>query len=272
MTQTNKNLKDQTDEEYDNAPYPNQTAMVHADPVHRRGTYVPSPDEPLWRAKNREEPDPYMALNPDFIPEADLLDPVPAPENPVPAPEKPCEGPDCPETEPLSAAPEGFLRSDAQIAPKLPRMSIPEVVKEPVRPDPEVVFDPDPAAADLFGHLGEPQPGVSTIVRGYERLYGVLIDALDQAQRGKGAERHANGRAFTDQPIIKIGQMVGEGFPAGQAIKKTQEAITMLGRGNDQAARYELLGAIVYLSAACILIDDAKAAADEGYLPVDTLS
>ena len=45
-------------------------------------------------------------------------------------------------------------------------------------------------------------------VPGYEDLAAVLTAAFDQAARGKGKERHANGRAFTDQPIFEINRML----------------------------------------------------------------
>ena len=37
---------------------------------------------------------------------------------------------------------------------------------------------------------------------GYQPLANVLQAALDQAQAGKGNQRHANGKPFLEQPII----------------------------------------------------------------------
>lgn len=91
---------------------------------------------------------------------------------------------------------------------------------------------------------------------GYEGLAGVLQDALEQAAFGKGKERHANDKPFDEQPIAEISRMVGLGFPLGQAAKKGQEAVGMASRGQREAARNELLGAIVYLSAAVMLLDE----------------
>ncbi|MFZ5770507.1 MAG: hypothetical protein ACOY4W_03685 [Thermodesulfobacteriota bacterium] len=83
---------------------------------------------------------------------------------------------------------------------------------------------------------------------GYEPLAGVLQEALDQAQRGKGAQRHANGQPFAEQLICVVTRTVGLGFPLGQALKKAVEAKRLGG----EHGRQELLGAINYLSAAVI--------------------
>lgn len=95
-------------------------------------------------------------------------------------------------------------------------------------------------------------------VPGYEKLRAVLEEAYDQSARGKGKERHANDRPFDRQPIAEITRMVGIGFPAGQAIKKASEAIGMSARGQGEAARRELLGAIVYAAAAVMAIDEGR--------------
>ena len=88
----------------------------------------------------------------------------------------------------------------------------------------------------------------------YAPLAAILQEAYDQAATGKGKERHANDRAFIDQPILEIGRMCGPGFNTGQSIKKQQEAIGMLARGDASAAIRELLGAINYTAAAVLLI------------------
>lgn len=92
----------------------------------------------------------------------------------------------------------------------------------------------------------------------YETLRSVLIDALAQAATGKGAERHANGRAFEDQPMLDISRMVGIGGPAFQVMKKAQEACGMASRGEFAAAERELLGAIVYAAGAVLLVREAR--------------
>ena len=94
--------------------------------------------------------------------------------------------------------------------------------------------------------------------RGYERLSDVLDRAFEQAAVGKGAERHADGKSFEDQPMQHIAQRRGIGFILGQADKKSEEAQGMLDRGERAKAVHELLGAIVYLAGAIIFIEKDK--------------
>lgn len=101
---------------------------------------------------------------------------------------------------------------------------------------------------------------------GYWPLEQVLLAAYAQAADGKGAERHALGDGFLDQPIITIGQMLksadGEAY---QAIKKLREGLQMAKRGEYDAAIREFLGAINYVAAVAILIaeeQDTKGPAD----------
>jgi hypothetical protein len=88
----------------------------------------------------------------------------------------------------------------------------------------------------------------------YSDLFEVLRDALNQAQQGKGHERHASAddQPFTDQPVLTITRAVGLGFPLGQAMKKIQECQRM----DTDAAKRELLGAINYLAAAVLFLDE----------------
>lgn len=86
----------------------------------------------------------------------------------------------------------------------------------------------------------------------YSDLFEVLRDALEEAQEGKGAVRHGNGLSFTDQPALTITRSVGLGFPLGQAMKKIQESQRM----DPDAAKRELLGAINYLAAAVLFLDE----------------
>jgi hypothetical protein len=86
----------------------------------------------------------------------------------------------------------------------------------------------------------------------YSDLFEVLRDALEEAQEGKGAVRHGNGMSFTDQPALTITRAVGLGFPLGQAMKKIQESQRM----DTDAAKRELLGAINYLAAAVLFLDE----------------
>ncbi len=87
------------------------------------------------------------------------------------------------------------------------------------------------------------------IPKGYEALGEVLQHAVNQAAGGKGKDRHASGEPFEQQKICRIARAVGLGFPLGQAEKKIEESLRLGTRGPD-----ELLGAINYLAAACIVM------------------
>ena len=91
-----------------------------------------------------------------------------------------------------------------------------------------------------------------TVQPAYYDLFIVLQKALYQAQDGKGAERHGNGLSFTEQPALTITRAVGLGFPLGQAMKKIQESQRM----DTDAAKRELLGAINYLAAAVLFLNE----------------
>lgn len=96
------------------------------------------------------------------------------------------------------------------------------------------------------------------IPEGYEALGLALGEAVSQASRGKGAERHAeSGERFSDQLIMSIPRRLGEGgecFCLGQALKKICES-RRLPQGR---ARAEILGAINYLAAAWSLSGGAE--------------
>jgi len=96
--------------------------------------------------------------------------------------------------------------------------------------------------------------GVLMTAPGYDALSRELQAAFTQSSEGKGKVRHANGRPFDRQPIMELGRLYGPGFAAGQAAKKTQEALGMLSRGEKDAALAEVHGAIVYLAATAALI------------------
>lgn len=91
------------------------------------------------------------------------------------------------------------------------------------------------------------------VVPGYEELLNVLVRALDQAQFGKGNERHADGNPFTEQPMQQLIALYGQGFALGQAGKKMQESQRM----ERVAAVRELLGAIVYIAGSIIALECA---------------
>lgn len=89
----------------------------------------------------------------------------------------------------------------------------------------------------------------------YFELARVLGLALQQASKGEGAERHARGQRFENQPMLEISRMLN-GSPIGcmyQAMKKTQEASRM----DVDAAQRELLGAINYLAGAYLLLEES---------------
>lgn len=86
----------------------------------------------------------------------------------------------------------------------------------------------------------------------YHSLTGVLVRAYEQAAKGKGAVRHADGRPFTEQPMQTISELLGthEGL-LYQAMKKIQES----NRLEKEPAIRELLGAINYLAGAIIFLE-----------------
>lgn len=93
---------------------------------------------------------------------------------------------------------------------------------------------------------------------GYERLAAVLRAAYDQAAQGKGKERHANDLPFHEQPMQQIARRRGLGFILGQADKKSEEAQGLLERGDFEAFRREILGAINYLAGAIIFAEPGR--------------
>lgn len=87
------------------------------------------------------------------------------------------------------------------------------------------------------------------IRKGYLPLSKVLQEALDQAQSGKGSDRHSNGKPFLNQPIITDGTNLPDGL-VFQARKKLLEAAKC---PDDDRAISDLLGAIVYTAAYIIV-------------------
>ena len=87
------------------------------------------------------------------------------------------------------------------------------------------------------------------VLPGYECLFDVLVAALEQAQSGKGAERHANELPFSKQPMQTVADATGsiDGI-LFQMMKKARESN---GMPLDRAVR-ELLGSIVYAAGAVI--------------------
>jgi hypothetical protein len=92
----------------------------------------------------------------------------------------------------------------------------------------------------------------------YESLKHHLDQAYWQAATGKGKDRHANnGQSFEHQDICEINRRIGS-FDGClyQACKKSIESKRILQQKGKEAAIQELYGAINYLAAACIIIDE----------------
>jgi hypothetical protein len=109
-----------------------------------------------------------------------------------------------------------------------------------------------------------PEPSVKEEVnRQYDALERVLQDCFAQAATGKGVERHTDGgEDFSAQFICQGQRLVGVGFGLGQALKKTLEANRMAGRGENTRAIHELRGAVNYLAAAIIVLEERDERAD----------
>lgn len=103
-------------------------------------------------------------------------------------------------------------------------------------------------------HYGAQAETTTPVPGNYDSLYRVLRDAFEQASRGKGSERHAQGQPFDQQPMQKLIELYGMGFALGQAGKKMQEAQRMA----PAAAKRELLGAINYIAGAVIHLEKGE--------------
>lgn len=104
--------------------------------------------------------------------------------------------------------------------------------------------DPMSPKQDLAGSHGK-----------YASLARTLRGAYDQASTGKGRERHADDEPFQHQKICVINRWLAGSPVAGalfQAVKKTVESARL----SDSAAIHELRGAINYLAAAIILLEE----------------
>lgn len=88
-------------------------------------------------------------------------------------------------------------------------------------------------------------------VPGYETLAAVLQRAYDQAAKGKGKERHANGEPFDEQVMQDGAKRFGVGGLLFQAYKKSEESQRL----PQDRAIVELLGAINYLAGAVIALE-----------------
>lgn len=116
------------------------------------------------------------------------------------------------------------------------------------------VSDWDEERMDVIGQNGNDglHYGIAAATPGYQDLIRALDQALDQAAAGKGRERHANGLPFKDQPIMTLQRRYGTGYALGQAEKKMDEATRM----KSEQAIHELRGAIIFLAAAILHIEE----------------
>jgi len=116
-------------------------------------------------------------------------------------------------------------------------------------------------AKGLSGSVREDQPVMSELEKTeimYAPLKRVLMNAYNHASVGKGRERHGNGGDFISQDIMAIARVHGIGFQTGQAEKKVRESHGMISRSEYRSAKSELLGAINYLAAAYLLIEEKE--------------
>lgn len=74
-------------------------------------------------------------------------------------------------------------------------------------------------------------------------LFGVLLEAVEQAMFGKGERHGGNVTPFLEQPWVHYAKMHGRGFLTGQAAKKLEEAASTR---DGKAYETEVLGSIVY--------------------------
>lgn len=89
----------------------------------------------------------------------------------------------------------------------------------------------------------------------YGSLAGVLQAAHDHAARGKGHDRHGSDDVpFLDQSGMRTTRAIGLGFPAGQIMKKAEEAKRMAKRGEFDSAVAEFFGIINYAAIAVLAI------------------
>jgi len=106
------------------------------------------------------------------------------------------------------------------------------------------------SAAQVF----VPPPRLA-VLPGYEKLAAVLDEALEQAQSGKGKERHASGEAFEDQPIVQINLLLGSSDGAlFQMMKKFRESKRLPA----DRRRHERLGALIYMVAAILIEEELE--------------
>lgn len=97
------------------------------------------------------------------------------------------------------------------------------------------------------------ETGLDKFISNAHPLQKVFDEVIEQVSKGKGEERHGNGREFMQQPWKDLCDTYGVGFAFGQAAKKLSESQGMTG----EARKRELLGAIAYLAIG-VLYEDIK--------------
>ena len=102
----------------------------------------------------------------------------------------------------------------------------------------------------LFNDVDENHP--------YYDLVKVFYDAFYQASAGKGSERHAysSDESYSKQVLCEMDRRLGGKAigPRYQAVKKIYESARM----DKSAAIKEILGAINYLAAAVIVLEEKE--------------
>ena len=121
----------------------------------------------------------------------------------------------------------------------------------------------------ILKRIDQRTPGIAgvNVLPGYLSLFGVLCEALGQAQHGKGAERHNLGGTtpFERQRMQQISELIGSVHGMTyQACKKITEGVALPTLDRQIA---ELLGAINYLAGMVIFLRK-QAAKNEPELPL----
>lgn len=104
------------------------------------------------------------------------------------------------------------------------------------------------------------------VVPGYEEVADVLQQALNQAQIGKGKERHAHDEPFTEQEIMEGARKCGMGAMIYQVRKKSLESKRLTKMGEYEKALADLNGAIVYAAAAILRLREIQADDEDSVL------
>lgn len=113
--------------------------------------------------------------------------------------------------------------------------------------------------ADERAELMRPLAQAGQISAHYAPLHEVLSQAYHQAAGGKGHERHATDDPFDQQPIMVITRLLDDHPCAAlgyQTIKKTVEAGRLHRIKGPDAAVRELYGAINYLAAMVLRVQE----------------